>query len=1193
MRIKSIEVEGFKSFVDRQTIELDKPVAAVVGPNGCGKSNIVDAIRWAMGEQSVKALRGRRMEDIIFAGSESRPPAGVAEVTLTFDNADKTAPAEYARFDEIAITRKLFRENESHYFINKKRARLKDVTDIFLGTGVGKEAYSIVEQGTVGFIVSAKPEERRQIIEEAAGITRYRARRQEAENKLERTMENLLRVNDMTDELGRQRRSLERQAARAKKYQELRDELKSLELLLAARKILRLRAKIEELAASKAGETERKTALQARLASLDAAMTVREQALAGREETLRAAQADAHRLESEIKLDEQAANHRQSEIIRIAERKGGIEEERTALAEKSAKLRDEETALSAAKKELETGFAATRRNLETAESEQSVLNREISSLDAAISKGKDDLFKFAQTAVEIKNRTRYLDTLEEDAALRIRRNEKEREELEASLAAQKETLAKLDDELAALRETLTDEEKKAQIAERELGAAREAEAKAEKELAEARTAKTKISSMLSSLQEFDKRMEGAPDGLKSAIGAGFGDKKEVRTLGSRLNVEPKYERAVAALLGPAVNMLMLDESADAASAAAALTKAAKGRASAASLQTAKTAESLNAGAFGLSLQKASPSLSKIEAAGEASQFARAALGRSYFAETLDDALEAWFEAAGKGAAISVATPEGEVIDERGAITAGSGDAAAAGILARSRRIRELSAELKKATLEEERRLDASDGARMRVDDARRALSKLRDKTQEGRMAAMEKEKELSICKNEFFRLEERVKITGREIERLASERKKLADEKDALAEKLKSSAEAETAAQIELSKRQDKYYELLAKREELRKKLAADREEAARAGEKLEGISAAVGRVERERKEAEARLERLGREAESDMARMAELEREVKRLAEKGEADKVRLAALQADALRLEGELDDSRSAQNSLREEIKQARAAHDDVTSSLHQIEIELERSKGEFDYICEDAANRYQETLAATAGTIAATAEPPQDAEEIVVELKRKMDAVGPVNLMALSEFEEVAKRHDFLLTQKKDLEGAVDNLKRTIYEIDKTTKERFRQSFEEINESFMKLFPRLFGGGKAYLEMTNPDNLLQTGVDIIARPPGKKFQSVTLLSGGEKALTAVSLIFAIFLIKPAPFCILDEVDAPLDDANVGRVGDLIRELSTTSQFIVVTHNKRSMQTADILYGVTMQEPGISKIVSVDLRRDDERG
>ncbi len=1187
MRIKSIEVAGFKSFADRQRIELEQPVIAIVGPNGCGKSNIVDAIRWTMGEQSIKKLRGKRSHDIIFAGTDSVPPAQSAEVSLVFDNSDKSASADYAQFSEISVKRVLFRDSDSKFYINGKRARLKDITDLFLGTGVGKSAYSIIEQGQIGFIVSARPEERRQIIEEAAGITRYKARRKEAEQKLERTAQNLERVNDMVDELGRQKRSLERQAQKARRYQRLKSELKQLELWVWAKRAKELKQHIAQLNAKKRAESERKVSIQASIASIEAQLAKAEQEYSQEEEKLLAMQKLLHESESETKLLEQGIEHKLNEIEEIRQRKVSRASEIERIRQKIEELEKEDAELSEVLAALRKEHDEHSKRLGESENQLQRAKGEGNRLERDISKLKDKLFAIAGNIIELKNKKNYIIARIDE--LKHRRNRLQTEvsetqtryeETKNKLEEHNRILSGIRDELESYTNTLEDAKKKAAKLSNELK-------KTEEELYRMNLNLSRVESTLESLKSLNKKLEGAPSLLKKVVESGkIDESKMAGLLGTLIEVPEEIQHAVAAAMGQRLNWLVLTDPTVLNSA----------------INIAESAGRGDAGFFLLNedYKPSTQGPSNLESAKALSEFIKAnpkvealmklLLDGVFLIESTNEAFEAIKSLPEERREnVIFVTKEGTLIYGIGAAAVVSGESAQEDLLDRSRRIRELSEKL--ASLKESRK---------QIEERRNRLSEQFESQQQivkqtetalskRRMALMEKEKEVDILLNEARRQEKQLSVVRAEIEQIGKEIERTSKELNEIDTQIKAGAEEEQELQSKLSALQEEFARQQELYASLQDRLNRERMELVRIKERADSADSQLRRIRRELKESRFRLSSLIKGEENEAVRAKNLSLEVENM--KKQAAEFRSKAKMAESAlaRYKTKLESLRTHITNISERLKQNRAELENSTSALHGVELELERIKGEYEFVINNASSKYGEDLNESADQFLQQGDPPEDAETQIAELSSKIDRIGPVNLMALQEFDEVAKRFEFFVEQRSDLEKAVANLKQTISEIDKKSRDRFKASFEEINESFKKVFPRLFGGGKAWLELTNPDDLLETGVDIVARPPGKKPQSISLLSGGEKALTAVSLIFSIFLIKPAPFCVLDEVDAPLDDANVVRVMQLIRELSNKSQFLIITHNKRTMQMVDIIYGVTMEEPGVSKIVSVELKED----
>ncbi|MFT3914344.1 MAG: chromosome segregation protein SMC [Anaeromyxobacteraceae bacterium] len=1188
MRIRRLDITGFKSFMDRVVVAFDEGVTGVVGPNGCGKSNVADAIRWVLGEQSARHLRGRSMEDVIFNGSESKPPLSMAEVLLTFDNdRPMELPAQFQGFSEITVGRRLYRTGESEYLINGVQARLLDVNDIFFGSGVGRTAYSIIEQGRIGQIVSARPEDRRAIIEEAAGITKYKKRREAAERKMEATQTNLTRVADLVQELGKQLDGLNRQARKAEKYKGLRTQIRELELRSAAARYLELtatrRAAEERLAVLKAEEAER----SARAAALEVSLEQDRALLAESEGRLADLGAREHELESQARVSEVSVEAAARELEQIAERSHAQAAEVEALKEQAEALAAEREALLRQRDELSSLVTSDEGRLAEAEVALREAGREQGALQSDAEQARAAAAAAAQEAATHSSQLAQLERQKLDLRARIHKNRAEADDLSQratqldtnrsrhaeKLGQTRQLKLRLDEQRGAHEEVLDRTRAEFIQNEAKLITLRE-------ELAEKR-------SRLSSLVEIVRNYEGYGRGVRSIMTrAGQAEARDRGIFGLVADVvsaPAEYENAIEAVLGDRLQYVIVESHAQGVEAIDYLKTAAEGRASL--IPLSRLREEGDAGpldrehpgfiASCLEVVKFEPSYERV---------ARLLLGDAIIVRDLPSALELWQQGAGRR---TLVTLDGEVLDAAGVVTGGPLEGEGHGALQRRREVQELE-------------------ETVRAFEAEFALAQERHRTLQARLLQLEatlksldkdgREKELALLEEEkdLARVGEELERVGARLAQLEVERGQLEESAQALQREEEEHRLAAATAGAEQSRLEERARDTIARLDETRQrgdvltselvnlkvKVAAD-------AERREGIGSAMRRVEDALREVEERRGRLFAALSEQNARAAELRGRLEgtrvdltRLGEDLSAAKAAHAAARAEHESLavasrsrEAEGRDLRTRVEAVRQELSEVSlTGREHALELVHLEEQTRERCQAELRY----EISRFH------------LEKPPGDAErQKLEELKGQAERMGPINLTAIEEYDELAGRHAFLAAQKADLEASLADLKSAIVKINRASRERFRETFDRVNEKFQAVFPRLFNGGRAGLVLTQDDSGEgEAGVEVFAQPPGKKLQSVNLLSGGEKALTAVSLIFAIFLIKPTPFCLLDEVDAPLDDANVGRYNDIVKEMSRHSQFILITHNKRTMEMVDTLYGVTMEEPGVSKLVSVKL-------
>jgi chromosome segregation protein len=1234
VRLKSLELNGFKSFVDKTVVRFRPGITAVVGPNGCGKSNVVDAMRWVMGEQAPRRLRGKGMEDVIFAGSEGRSPVGMAEVTLTFDNGDGNAPPSYAAFSEIQVSRRLYRSGESEYLLNKAPCRLRDVQDFFRDTGIGTKGYTIVEQGRIAEIVSARPEERRILIEEAAGIGKYKARRREAESKIGSTQQNLLRVNDVLSEIRRQISSIERQARKAARYKRLRETLRVLELSLAADDRRAFEEAIVAGQTALQGLRDAVTALETRLAERELAVQGKRLALAECERVLSQGSEALLSLRTEIKECEGQITYGRRERESLAElvtaRRAELEtlrEQRVAQASESQELADElasvERTVASQEESLAAAEAAAREGreaLQALEQERDVANASLVDVLTGIARAEDRLANVADRRAELDARMRSADeglAVGHNEASRVNREQEELEEGLRNLLAERDRVMNLvRDALDAHTKAV---ERESRVADR---------LRASRESLEGRRAR------LASLREVLERHDDVSEGTRHLLGEGedtrrrYGLKGLVRDV---LEVDPAAERAVEVVLAERAEAIVVEQADGAVSAIQALRAARAGRGI---FLAVPPPEPISPGIVPLG----EPLLERVRPRAGYEDLARSLLGGVNLVDDLREVTRVY--ARGRLPAAFV-TPRGDLLTPDGVIRGGEGPEGGqtVGHLARAREVRDLEAEVAALEARVAREHAEHREARETLARASDELENLRNRHHTAALAVANHEKDLE-------RTRERVKAIGEAQEGRVSERSEILAEFEALTDELgrlerllevgrqdRATRQRELEALVlrlgssgrELSRLDTVATERRvehAGRAEQRDRLRVARDRAVAAEAETRDW---IGRREREIEEAEARREALAGSIESARttleARLRDEEAARAGHDEKREAFE-----------RVSGEVNELEDGVRELRGEIAAQR-------EQLGQAELRLRETEMKRSHLDESIREKWGVDLAtweppdldpmpaavaapeAEVGEAGEEGEAPLPEAEAEAEaeepqpdalrearanaelarlpaaerrtqlegVRKKIQSLGDVNLGAIEEHEELKERFRFLSEQKEDLETTLQSLRDAIARINRTSRKRFRETFEAVSKRFSENFPRLFRGGRASLALTDSEDVLEAGIDIMAMPPGKRLQNVNLLSGGEKTLTAIALLVAVFQVRPSPFFLLDEVDAALDDANVGRFNDIVTELSGDSQFVLITHNKRTIEIADVLYGVTMERKGISKLVAVEVHQE----
>ena len=1185
MKIKKLELVGFKSFVDRTILRFDHDVLGIVGPNGCGKSNIVDAIRWCMGEQSARHLRGRSMEDVLFNGSESRAPNDFAEVTLTFENDDPSEmPLEYKDYAEIAVTRRLHRSGDSEYLINKTPVRLRDVTDLFLGTGAGTKAYSIVEQGKVGLIVSAKPEDRRLLIEEAAGITKFKSRRKQAEKKMELTQQNLLRIGDIVAEIDRNLASLKRQAAKAERYVSYRNELEDLLLHEASHKYLELVGWVK----LEGGEVERlnletegaRTELMAREAELEAGR----QEVYEAEQRLDVAQSASFAAENAVRVQEGAIERAKDKLTGLSQREHQAEGEKTEMSGQAERLAAERDVVAAAVAEL--ALLDEEQASRIAEEEATLQDLALvhRGADARVVERRQTI---ARAEAEIASSEAKLAGFERRHAEMASRRDKvlmETESLELARvehAARAEELGRSIEELRAGR-VLTAAEK-TRLEQRMLEL-KETIGGQERSLEEAKSELSRKRSRWTALEEMHARLEGVGVGTKALVATK--DRCIAGLVADRLEAPAHLTQALAGLLGAHLQDVVVTDVERGAELLDALAQGKRGRATIVPLHPAYVAGAqapLPGGQDGQDGGVIGRLADALRFAPEDDALVRSLVGDALVVQ--DRACAQRLRDAGTLAAL--VTLDGTVLRADGRVSGGQGDALAAGMIDGKRETRELSEAIGLLDVAVSNRLAALQASRADIAQASAALERARQEAHSRELALVTAEKDLQKAEGQLESVTRRLQTLSGEAQELARALEEAAFEREEAVGVLEEARARVEAARADLAEGELALGEARERLDAQRQAVTVCKVTVAGTREKLTAATGTEARLARSAEELRERARRLDEELMANArafgetaAQLVAHRQELGSSLDAARDAQEKLGAVRAEFEQLRGTLLEREGVLKDLRSRAESARDALATHELALREKQLALEHLLG-------GVADKFRGlNLARVVGDYHMRLPPDESLRSRAEDLGRLIERMGSVNLDAMREHAEAEERFTFYTTQKADLDQAMADLTKAIQQMNRESRRLFEETFAAINERFREIFPRMFRGGRAELRMTNPEDLLETGIDIVAQPPGKKLSSIELMSGGEKALTAVSLIFAIFQIKPSPFCILDEVDAPLDEANVARYNEMIRSMTDRSQFILITHVKRTMQLVDVLYGVTMPEAGVSKIVSVKM-------
>ena len=1186
MIFKKLELHGFKTFFDRTEVHFRPGINAVVGPNGCGKSNIADAIRWVLGEQSPKQLRGEKMEDLIFSGSESRHPLGMAEVSLTVELTGEELPVPYNTFTEICVTRRLYRSGESEYMINNAACRLRDIRELFLDTGLNPKAYAVISQGHIGSLVDAHPEDRRILLEEAAGIAKFKERKTSALRKLESTEQNLVRLNDLTAEIKRQLGSLQRQARKTERYHQLKAQFEDVELRILVHQHDTLLERVRSHEERIRGLFELQETLRTETATLETSLE------AGALESLRVDQSlgslreefYAHRARLEA-LEQQldTARGRLSGIQRSLDSDGAESESLAALLEGHATELARIEAEAANLEETLAGREALRKDTASRLAEAARAARDVKqALDEASGRHRDDV----RLESEAQNAMSRLEARAEAIERELDRVCGDLAALESEdrlLAGREEDLAR---QLSSSRESLERNAGQSAVATADLARAREEVAAVDESLSSSREELNASTARLSSLSELERNLSGWPELFQEELSRILGHQDlngGLRgILADALQAPADHEIALEAVLGDRLKCLLVKAPEVGVEAARVLQEGTAVRGTFLPVEPRRSAPAPPAPGTA-ELRRL---VDVVTVPPDLRPLAEHLLQDVYLVESLAAAVCRWREGA---EGCTFVTPVGEVLWPDGAVTAGRLDPSRE-LLPLVRSIRETQAAVAAAEAR-----TAEFGARQgEVRGRLPALEqRVRDLEQEGqtiggRIAALEKDLLLSRQKRSahatqrerLAELSARAAAERGQIE-LALERERIRCNDLASA---RARHEEELAAmQADLAARLHEERSLMERLSALQVELAAGRERAAHLATQREHLAADSARATGRRAELAVAMESARRDSAAAAAGVDALARERAVLAEERDRVEALLNEAQDRHRELSGRARETEERLRLLRARREEILAEHSALQVQAAEEQVRREHLR---DRVAELRGLPPEEAVdAATRAEVLAT--PLASLEERHRELGRQIQALGPVNLAALGDQRELQERLDTQRRQQDDLDQAARDLRQAIAKINASSREKFLETFEKVNEKFQEVFPQLLENGHALLRLSDGEDPLEAGVEILAQPAGKKLKHISLLSGGEQALTAIALLLAIFMVKPSPFCLLDEVDAPLDESNIMRFLKVLRRSVGGSQLVMVTHNKRTMENANHLVGVTMSDPGVSRLISVQLR------
>jgi chromosome segregation protein len=1184
MFLKRIDVVGFKSFAERIGIEFVPGVTAVVGPNGSGKSNISDAVRWVLGEQSAKSLRGSKMEDIIFAGSDSRKPLNVAEVTLTLDNEDQHLPIEY---NEVSITRRVYRSGESEYLINKQQCRLKDIVELFMDSGLGREAYSIIGQGKVEEILSSKPEERRKIFEEAAGVLKYKTRKQKAEQKLVDTEDNLLRIEDIMHELEGQVEPLEVQASIAKDFLDKKKELEQIEVALIVHEIEELHQnwndKSKAIEKWKDQEVELSSVIQKEEASqeqLRSNIHAIDESIDDLQEVLLVASEELEKLEGKKEvLKERKKNYHQNKeqlhkkIEVLKQKKVELEE---SLAIDTEKLAGQKASLEKVKGKL-------KENQEQLELQEQDIEQKIDQLKAEYIDQLND-------QASIKNEIRYLTNQKNDIATRTTRLD---EGYQSYINQREEIKQKRENasrELEKAKEKLTAHILKYKELQNNLE-------KADKDYSENQS---NLYQALNFIQQFKSKKEVLEDMQDDYAGYFQGVKEVLKAKDRTLNgiegavaelisVSKDFEVAIETTLGASMQHIVVKDEISARAAIQFLKKNRFGRATFLPLSVVKGRNISERDLQVLKSQGAYVGIAAdlIDYDKKYATVVQSLLGQVIIAKNLEGAnvlanlLNHRFR---------IVTLDGDIVNPGGSMTGGSQKQKNNSLLSRQRELETLVEKLEKMEEQAAKLEESLKAKKEKLQELQANIEKMREQGESLRIEEQQHISQFREIELEEKNADERLAQYDREKQTFNQDNNQVSQKIRELNKRLESVVKTANTLEKEVNSLTEKRKSQMSSKEQLQDLITELKVEVAKQQEQLHNTEETVNRVKSELDENNLQLKDteedywlLDKEMNSSSSGEEQLETQIVERRKNKDQTIVLISDRRKERLNAQNQVDD-------IERELKEIKRTHKQLNETLHREEVSVNRLDVELENRLEQLSEEYQLSFERAKEKY----QLPMDADSArkkVKLIKLAIEELGTVNLGAIDEFERVSERFNFLKEQREDLMKAKETLYEVINEMDQEMIKRFKESFFEIQHHFQIIFAELFGGGRADLQLTDPENLLSTGVDILAQPPGKKLQHLALLSGGERALTAIALLFSILKVRPVPFCILDEVEAALDDANVHRFAQYLRVFSRETQFICVTHRKGTMEEADVLYGVTMQESGVSNIVSVKLEESKE--
>lgn len=1183
MYLKRLEIIGFKSFADKIKLEFLPGVTAIVGPNGSGKSNISDALRWVLGEQSIKNLRGAKMDDVIFAGTAQRKPLGLAEVTIVLDNSDRSLPVD---FSEIAVTRKLFRSGESDYLINKSSVRLRDILELFYDTGLGKEAYSVIGQGKIDSILSVKPEERRNIFEEAAGIIKYKTRKQVAERKLEETDHNLLRIQDILNELGAQLGPLETQSKLAQSYLHYKEELSCLEINHFGGLIKGHQIRLEELDKTKKEIEQQYQDFEGQESIIESELEKNRLQSLNYDSQITELSEDFYRIQNQIDKCTEQISFLQNKIGDIGQQEQEYRNNKNANLSRKESIFNEQSQIDQEIQAIKEKLGNDELALGQIEKDLAAQNRELLQFEAQEQSLKDSVIETLNEIAGLKNKIN-TNTLQKEFILKqVGDYEKkistigvQLQELEQELTAKKAQLTAILSQIEQqhnLQSEITAQMKKKEI---DLTSC-------ESKNLELKEKIRGLESKHSLLDEMERSYQGYFQGVKALLAEAVDQPFYSSIQGivaDLIKVRPGMELAIETALGSSLQNVVIEDDRRAQEAIAYLKRYSKGRATFLPLNTIDATDTKMQQYHNLLQQYGcQPAISMLEFEPKYRQALIYMLHLTVVAPDLKTAVQL---SSKLDRSFRIVTPEGDLVNPGGSITGGSIDKRRLGLLSRRREIEDLKQEKNEAEINLAKGLQNAKDLKTQYIQLTHDLEDAKKHEQEGKIRKASIDREVQIAESGIARanqevaalINERDELQG-QIERFDSDHQELSVSIEGKEKELRQIEERLTGFTEEMRQSKQSKDGLMERISDLKSKLSA-------AYQEENGKIALKERLQRQL----AEIDDLDNDFE---LRQQQLQSEVVKIREQISAleariieEKNRLGSQESLVAQTKQEKEQILAIIKELEAKERSFRRRNNEFQNQLHQYDLGINQITLELENLLTNLKEDYGSEWMAQIDP--AWTSPP-DVVAMIEQNKEELRKLGSVNLGAIEDYRQIKERFDFLTNQSQDLTHAKESLMKVIAEIESTIVKRFNETFQEVKIQFKKIYAELFEGGVADLFLLDPENPLDSGIEIVAQPPGKKLQSLSLLSGGERAMTAIALLFSILAVKPSPFCVLDEIDAALDEVNVSRFAHLLEMFSKQLQFIVVTHRRGTMEAASTLYGVTMEELGVTKLISLDLNQ-----